>query len=166
MGNHRVAQTHNHTKRKEKKMKKLILTALVVVLVPVAALAMDHSKMAMDNDAKKMDHGGMKDMVMLADQTTDGVKATGHLMAGGDGHGQELMLMFVDATSGAMISKGQVAVKVTSPDGKVGEAQRMTLAKGMFSAPVMLMAAGDYTFTVGTKLADGQKRTFVFPYTK
>ncbi len=157
-------------------MKKLIILALMIVLVPAGAMAMkdmehktdakemDHSKMDMDHDSKKMDHGsmGMDGVIMLQDEVVDGVKASAHLMDMEGGMGQMLMVMFTDEKSGEMIGKGSVAVKVESPEEKVGAAQKMMKSKGMFGTGVKFEQKGMYHFMVGTKLADGQKRTFHF----
>jgi hypothetical protein len=171
-------------------MKKLILTILMTLLVPVAAMAMDHSKMEMDHDAKKMDHskmemdhdakkmdhggkdmdhggkdmdhGGMQGMVMLKDVVVDGVKGAAHLMDAPDGKGQMLMVMFTDEKTGAMVKEGRCAVKIETPDGKVGEPLMLMEKNGMFSARVNLEHKGMHRFVVGTKLADGQKRSFQF----
>jgi len=143
-------------------MKKLIILALIALLVPVTAMAMkgmDHK-----SDAKKMDHGsmGMEGVVMLQDEVVDGVKASAHIMDMDGGMGQMLMVMFTDEKSGDMIGKGAVAVKVESPDEKIGEPQKMKKSKGMFGAGIKFDQKGMYHFKVGTKLADGQKRTFHF----
>lgn len=148
-------------------MMKLILVALVVFLVPVAALAMkdmDHSKMDMDHDSKEMDHGsmGMKGVVMLQDDVVDGVKGSAHLMDMEGGKGQMLMVMFTEAESGKMITSGSVAVKIESPDEKVGAAMEMKAHKGMFGTDVQFEQKGIYHLKIGTKLADGEKRTFHF----
>jgi hypothetical protein len=151
------------------------MVALLVLLVPVAALAMkmddsskamDHGSMKMDDSSKTMDHGsmGMQGVVMLQDEVVNGVKASAHLMDMEGGMGQMLMVMFTDEKSGEMIMKGQVAVKVQTPDEKTGEAQAMKKSKGMFGAGVKFEQKGTYQFMVGTKLADDEKRTFNFHY--
>ncbi len=160
-------------------MKKLIILALMIMLVPAGAMAMkgmdhkteakemDHGKMEMDHDSKKMDHGsmdmsGMKGVVMLQDEVVEGVKGSAHLMDSEDGKGKMLVVMFTDEKSGAMLSDGRCAVKVESPDEKVGEAQKMMKHTGMFGTGVKFDQKGMYHFKVGTKLADGEKRTFHF----
>lgn len=146
-------------------MKKMILMVLMTMLIPAAAaMAMDHSKMAMDNDAKTMNHGGMTGMVMLKDAVVDGVKGAGHLMDAPDGQGQMLMVMFTNEKSGAMITEGRCAVKTETPDGQVGEPLMLMEKNGMFSAKVSLEQKGLHRFVVGTKLADGQKRSFTFEH--
>ncbi len=148
-------------------MKKLIILALMALLIPAAAMAMkdmDHSKMDMSHDSKKMDHGsmGMEGVVMLQDEVVDGVKGSAHLMDMDGGMGQMLMVMFTDEKTGDMIMKGQVAVKVESPDEKIGDARKMKKSKGMFGAGIKLEQKGMFHFKVGTKLKDGKKRTFHF----
>lgn len=164
-------------------MKKLILMVLMTMLIPAAAMAMNHGKMDMDHDAKKMDHdakdmdhdskdmdhskmdmdhSGMQGMVMLKDVVVDGIKGAAHLMDAEDGKGQMLMVMFTDEKTGAMIKEGRCAVKIETPDGKVGEPLMLMEKNGMFSASVSLEHKGMHRFVVGTKLADGQKRSFEF----
>ncbi|MCF6178939.1 MAG: hypothetical protein L3J63_06045 [Geopsychrobacter sp.] len=161
-------------------MKKLLILALLALLVPASAMAMkgmEHKKEGMKmgqegmkmgqegmKKGMKMDHGGMgmDGVILLQDDVVDGVKAAAHLMDGKKG--KMLMLMFTDVESGSMISKGRVAVKVEDPNEKIGEAQKMKKSKGMFGAPVKLDKKGEYHFKVGTKLADGEKRSFHFHY--
>ena len=157
-------------------MKKLLILALMIMLVPAAAMAMkdmengkmdmDHGKMDMDHGKMDMDHGkmGMEGVVMLQDEVVDGVKGSAHLMDMEGGMGQMLMVMFTDAKSGEMITTGAVALKIESPDEKTGAAQKMTKSKGMFGADVKFEQQGMHHFMVGTKLADGKKRTFHFHY--
>lgn len=159
-------------------MKKLLILALVALSIPATAMAMkgmenhddskkmDHGSMKMDK-GMEMDHGsmdmsGMSGVVMLQDEVVDGVKGSAHLMDAEDGTGKKLMIMFTDEKTGAMLSDGRCAVKVESPDEKVGEAQQMMKHTGMFGAGVALEQKGMYHFKVGTKLADGKKRTFHF----
>ncbi len=160
-------------------MKKLLIFALMLMLVPASAMAMkgmegmergkkemEHGKkMGMD---KKMEHGGgmgMKGVIMLQDDVVDGVKGAAHLMDMKNGKGQMLMLMFTDAKSGSMITDGSVAVKIEDPDEHVSKAKKMKKSKGMFGTPVSFDKKGEYHFTVGTKLSDGEKRKFDFHYT-
>lgn len=160
-------------------MKKLLMMVLICMLIPTVAMAMDHKKdskdmdhkkeskeMEMDHksDSKEMDHGsmGMDGVVMLQDEVVNGVKGSAHLMDMEGGKGQMLMVMFTEEASGKMITKGSVAVKVESPDEKVGEAKKMKKSKGMFGTGVKFDQKGVYHFKVGTKLADGEKRTFHF----
>jgi hypothetical protein len=143
-------------------MKKLVILALMALMIPATGMAMqgmDHK-----NDSNEMDHGsmGMEGVIMLQDKVVDGVKGSAHLMEMEGGMGQMLMVMFTDEKSGAMIMKGKVALKVESPDGKVGEARKMKISKGMFGVGVKFEQTGVYKYKVGTKLADGQKRTFHF----
>lgn len=145
-------------------MKKMIVAVLMAMLVPGVAVAMDHSQMAMDNDTKKMDHGGMQGVVMLQDVVVDGVKGAAHLMTAPDGKGQMLMVMFTNEKTGAMINEGRCAVKVETPDGKVGEPVMLMEKNGMFGAKINLGHKGMHRFVVGTKLADGQKRSFTFEH--
>ncbi|WP_321392680.1 hypothetical protein [uncultured Desulfuromusa sp.] len=101
---------------------------------------------------------------MLQDNVVNGVKASAHLMDMQDGMGRMIMIMFTDEESGALISEGQCAIKVESPDQTLGSAQMMAMNENMFSSGVKLEQKGTYKFTVGTKLADGQKRSFNFSY--
>ena len=169
-------------------MKKQLFVMMMAVLltVPAGAMAMkgmDHGSMEkmdhgdmkkMDHgDMKKMDHGDMKmgkDMVMLPDVEVDGVMASTHLMDTKEkmaAHGMtmthHIMVAFMDS-EGTSLEKGQVAVKVESPDGKISKANKMMAMKGQFGADVTLDQKGTYRFMVGTKLADGKKRMFHMDY--
>ena len=148
-------------------MKKLLMSLVIVaaLMVPAGVLAMkdmEHGSMA------GMDMGG--DMIMLKDQTVDGVVGSAHLMdvkAKMAEHGMKMthhiMVAFMDDAK-QMIDKGQVAVKVQSPDGKLSQAIKMMGMSGSFGVDITLDQKGSYQFMVGTKLPDGKKRTFHFTY--
>ncbi|MDX2480588.1 MAG: hypothetical protein QNK24_09660 [Desulfuromusa sp.] len=149
-------------------MKKQLFIMMMVVLlmVPAGAMAMkamDHSKMKMGKSSG-MEMGG--DMIMLQDVEVDDVKASAHLMdtrkkmaEHGMSMTHHLMVGFM-ADTRKNIEKGQVAVKIKSPDGKVSEANKMMAMSGQFGADVTLDQKGMYTFMIGTKLADGKQRIF------
>jgi len=149
-------------------MKKQLFIMMMVVLlmVPAGAMAMkamDHSKMKMDSSSG-MAMGG--DMVMLQGVEVDGVKASAHLMdtkkqmaEHGMSMTHHIMVGFMTG-KGKNIEKGQVAVKVESPDGKVSKANKMMGMDGQFGTDVTLDQKGTYTFMIGTKLADGKQRMF------
>lgn len=139
---------------------------------------MDHGKKT-GHDMDKMDHGKMDhgsgmamggDMIMLQDVEVDGVMASGHLMDVKEKmaeHGMSMthhfMIGFMNS-EGEGIDKGQVAVKVESPDGKVSKANKLMGMDGQFGADVTLDQKGMYKFMVGTKLSDGKKRMFHMHY--
>jgi len=114
---------------------------------------------------------------MLGSKTTDGVVAVGHLMpASGDekdNMGMKMthrfMIMCNNEQTGAYIEEGLAALKVTDPSGHTSDAMKlMPMPMGMvkgFATGVNLSEKGTYKFEVGSKLADGQKRTFEFSYT-
>lgn len=148
-------------------MKKQLMALVIVtiLLAPAGVLAMKHGSMP---GASGMDMGG--EMIMLQDQTVDGVVGAAHLMdvkAKMAEHGMSMthhiMVGFMTDAKEA-ISKGQVAVKVKSPDGEVGKAVKMMGMEGSFGVDITLDQKGAYQFIIGTKLADGKKRTFTFHY--
>lgn len=155
-------------------MKKQLMVVLmaVIMLLPAAAMAMTHSDNGKKMDHSKMDHGKMSGMdmgdgmIVLPDVEVDNVMGAAHLMdvkAKMAEHGMKqthhLMIGFMDQNGKAM-KKGKVAVKVQSPDGKTSKAIKMMGMKGQFGADVTVDQPGMYMFMVGTKLADGKKRTF------
>lgn len=155
----------------------LLLTCCSFLALPLAGVAAepDHSQHMMPSggghDATQMLHGNS---IMLGEQTVDGIKAMAHLndigavMAKmGKKENYHFMVMFSDATSGAAIDQGTVAVKITDPaTGQSGTAVPLEGMGGHFGADVTLTAKGEYQFTVGSKLADGSKRQFTFQYTR
>lgn len=166
------------------KMKQVMsMLMFLMLLVPGAALAMDHSKMDMDHGKKAMDHNKMEmdhgkkamagmshdmaDMMMLDSEEVDGVKAMFHLsdvkaaMAkAGQPFTHHLMVNFVDSKTGKAIEKGRVAVKVTTPADVKEKAKMLMGMEGGFGVDLILDQAGMYHFKIGTKLADGKKREF------
>jgi hypothetical protein len=174
-------------------MKKILGVMLMAMLVfPAGIMAMSHGehdkKMDMDHGSmEKMDHGKMEkmdhskmdhgsgmamggDKIMLQDVEVEGVMASGHMLDTKEKmaeHGMALthhiMVSFMDA-EGASINDGKVAVKIESPDGKVSKPIMMMGMSGAFGADINLDKMGMYKFQVGTKLADGKKRTFNMHY--
>ena len=154
-----------------------LTTALFLSAAPMAALAMDHGSMEGMNKGG-MDHGKMEGMqngammngmMMVGTQTEDGVQAMAHMKdiheamsKMGMDQTHHFMVMFTDAKTGKPITDGAAAVKITGPDGKTGEPVKLMQMEDGFGSDVALPQKGEYTFDVGTKLADGQKRTFEF----
>jgi hypothetical protein len=157
-----------------------------ILTLPVIAPAQSHE----DHDDQTMHHQGSQPMMehkgdhdakqqhrtrslMVGEQTIDGVKAMVHLndvgamMAEmGMRENYHFMIMFTDAATGQSVEQGTVAVKITEPKtGQPGEAIPLMGMGGHFGADVLLSAKGEYTFVVGSKLADGKKRQFTFVYT-
>jgi len=161
-------------------MKKVnaLLAALFLLSLPLAAGAMEgmkHDKM------EKMEHGSMEGMkhegmkmegmIMLGEETEEGVKAMAHLndvkeaMAKmGMKETHHFMVAFVDA-AGKPVTEGTVAVKIKNPAGKEGNAIKLMGMEGHFGADIVLPEKGEYHFKVGTKLPDGKKREYHFHYT-
>lgn len=165
-------------------MKRRITFALALLFslsLPLASFAASQGHGSM----KGMDHGSakggheqmagheeMKDMTLFGEQTRAGVTAMAHIKdvgaamkkAGMD-FTHHVAIMFQDAKTGKAVTEGQVAMKVTGPDGKTGEPVKLVGMGGHFGADLALKQKGEYTFEVGTKLADGQKRQFEFKQT-
>jgi len=148
----------------------VLLAALFALSVPLAAVAaMEHGKM------EGMEHSGMMmegGMIMLGDETEDGVKAMAHLkdvkeaMAKmGMKETHHFMIAFVDTATGKAVESGTVAVKIEDPSGKEGKAIKLMGMQGHFGADIVLPEKGEYHFLVGTKLLDGKKRQYHFHYT-
>lgn len=127
-----------------------------------AATAMTH-----EQDSMAM-HG---DMIMLGAEVSNGIKGMAHLKDVraamskiGMATTHHLMMMFSDVDSGEAIDQGSVAVKVTTPAGEQLKAVKLIGMQGHFGADVTLNEKGTYTFRVGTRLEDGQKRLYTFSY--
>jgi hypothetical protein len=178
-------------------MKRRSLAAMTVALLlfslPLAASAMDQGQMegmqkgGMDHgqmegmnkgsmEQEKMEGmqagGMMQGMVMLGNETEDGVKAMAHIkdiheaMAKmGMDKTHHFMVMFTNAETGKAIDQGTVAVKIQDPSGKVSEPTMLMGMPGGFGTDLVLPEKGKYEFIIGTKLADGQKRQYQFDYT-
>lgn len=150
----------------------------VLTLTILLALGLTAPLFAMDGmnhgDSQKTamaghDMGGSHDgLAPLGEETVDGVKAVASLgdvrkemAAAGQPMTHHLQVLFSDPTTGKMIEAGTAAVKVTTPSGEVLPALVMPGMEGHFGADLTL-AAGNYKFSVGTRLADGKKRQFEF----
>ncbi|HKJ04173.1 MAG TPA: hypothetical protein VJ974_01140 [Geopsychrobacteraceae bacterium] len=169
------------------KKQMMILMMTAVLMVPVSVMAMDHSKKeSMGHDmkdmehGKKMDHGSMEmdhgsmgmdgEMIMLQSEEIEGVKASAHLMdvkekmaEHGMSQTHHIMVRFMDK-EGNPLEEGSAAVKIEGPDEKISNPIKMMGMDGHFGVDITLDQEGMYHFKVGTKLADGQKRTFHFHY--
>ena len=162
-------------------MKKALmaLLAAAVLTLPTLALAASHEHGAMDHgsvhDMKGHDeHGGMGmdgTMLMLPEQTVDGVTAMVHLkdvkatMAKmGMKHTHHFMVMFKDAT-GKQVEAQVAAVKIVDPSGKELETVELMSMQGHSGADVILAAPGAYTFKVAAKLPGEKKVKYEFKTT-
>lgn len=159
--------------------KKLIglLGVVFLVALPLAAIAGQGGMGGMNGMQGKDGMPAMNNnMIVLSTQTVDGVKGMGHLMKamkGKDSMGMQathdFMLVCSDAKTGAFLSDGLVALKVTDPAGHTSAPMKlMPMKMGMvkgFGVGVNLTEKGTYKFEVGSKLADGEKRQFEFSYT-
>lgn len=158
-------------------MKKMTLMLLVFLALPMVAFASD----CCAGNTTKVDsmeqHAGMKmdsmqmagNEVMLGQQEIHGVTAMAHLKdvrqamsEAGMTTTHHFMVMLHDQATDANLDQGSVAVKVTLPTGQQLPAIKLMGMQGHFGADVTLATPGEYTFTVGSMLADGQKRVFTF----
>lgn len=169
-----------------------IMTVILIVLFvwPLSASAMSHQDHGLHDQKKTIEmdhHGEMKhndhdnhnqsagtespggSMIIVGNMVSKGVRGMAHLndvsatMAKmGMTTTHHFMIAFVDEATGAKIETGSVALKITNPDAKVGEAIELIGMDGHFGADVVLDMAGEYHFKLGTKLADGIKRKFHF----
>lgn len=130
--------------------------------------------MKMDHGDKHKGHDGMSAkgvMMMLDNATVDGVTGMPHVkdVSGamakmGMNITHHIMVKLVDEKSGEPIETGAAAVKIKGPDGTVSTPVKMMLMSGQFGADVTLDAKGPTVFIMGTKLPDGNKRTFEFDF--
>jgi hypothetical protein len=135
----------------------------------------EHSGMAAPGAAPMtMGHGGGQSAsIMLGEATEQGVKAMAHLndvgatMAKmGKKENYHFMVMFADAASGAAVTGGNVALRITEPgQEKAGQSVLLMGMGGHFGADISLTAKGEYNFAVGSKLTDGKTRQFTFKHT-
>ncbi len=153
----------------------LIFSFMTLLALPLQGLAQDHSahgaKAAAGHEAMG---GGMKmgGAIMLEEVTESGVKAMVHLMdvsaamtKMGRKENFHLMVLFTDVKTGKELSEGSVALKITGPGGKAGEPIGLMAMGGQFGSDISLPEKGKYSLEIGSKLADGVKRQFKFPYT-
>ena len=136
--------------------------------------SMQHGDMAQNKEMSQDMHKGhnMADMdggfVEVGKDTREGVVATVKVKAYdekamasmakmGMNATHHVMVSFADEKSGAAIAEGKAAVKVKGQDAK--PVMLMQMAEG-FGGDVTLAGPGMYTFEIGTKLADGNKRQF------
>ncbi len=162
-------------------MKKEIITlmATAILALPVvgfsASHSMDHDSMkGMDHGSKKMDESKKMDdsMIMLPEQTVDGITAMVHLkdvkatMAKmGMKQTHHFMVMFKDQLSGTNVVAKVAAVKIVTQDGTEGESIELPTMQGHSGADVILAVPGAYTFKVAAKLPGDKKVQYEFKYT-
>jgi len=113
----------------------------------------------------------MGGMIMLEKQTVDGITAMVHLkdvreamQKVGMEQTHHFMVMFSDAQTHEARNEGTVAVKIIDPAGTEQPPLKLMGMMGHFGADISLPEKGTYTFVLGTKLGDGQKRQFTFTY--
>jgi len=152
----------------EDSMKVFLFLLSAVLLSPVFATA------APDMDHSKMNHAGMEaagQMIDLGSVTENGVEALAEMKDISKAMAQmgmeathHFMVMFVDTKNFEPIEEGVVALKITSPPGETSDAVKLMGMHGGYGSDIALKEKGAYTFQVGTKLADGQKRQFEFKF--
>jgi hypothetical protein len=130
---------------------------------------MHHGDAAHDMQNK---HDGMSSdgsMFIVGSMTSKGVKGMAHLKDVSETMAKmgmktthHFMIAFVDVETGEQIESGAVALKITNPDAKVGEAIELIGMQGHFGADITLDMEGEYHFRLGTKLADGVQRKYHF----
>jgi hypothetical protein len=127
--------------------------------------SMQHGDMAQNQEMSQDMDGGF---VEVGKDTQEGVVATVKVKAYdekamatmakmGMNATHHVMVSFADEKSGAAIAAGKAAVKVKGQDAK--PVMLMLMGDG-FGGDVTLAGPGMYTFEIGTKLADGNKRQF------
>ena len=150
-------------------MKKQILVLMLMALltIPATILAMQHGGHG-GSHGGGMSMGG--NMIMLQDEEVEGVMGSAHMLDVKEKMAQHgmamthhIMIGFMN-TEGEALAEGKVAVKVETPDGKVGKPIMMMAMNGAFGADITLDQKGMYHFKFGTQLADGKKRTFHMHY--
>lgn len=149
----------------------LSLALALTVSWPLMAAAADHAGMEgmTGHGGHNYEAASPEKTCTLGEQTIDGIKATAQLndvreaMAKAGMQETHHLLVFFTDQAGAKIVTGAAAVKVTSPDGVESQALPMHGMEGHFGIDLQLAQPGAYQFAVGTKLADGKKRQFVFP---
>lgn len=109
--------------------------------------------------------------VILGTQNVDNIQATAEIadvraaMAkAGQPMTHHLQVSFTEPPADKPLETGVVAVKVTLPSGTEEEARQLVGKDGHFGVDLVLKTPGLYRFAVGTRLADGLKRQFIFEY--
>jgi len=84
----------------------------------------------------------------------------------GSSRGEDYLLSvsFFSVKSGKPLEEGEVAVKVTSPDGRTAAPLRLNPVDGVFRTKIRLSRKGESLVKIGSKLADEKKRIFRFFY--
>jgi len=110
-------------------------------------------------------------MMMLGEETEDGVSAMGHYKVYDSKAMESMAKMGMSATHHFMISfkdqhgqpitEGTVAVKVKSGDQEGKPVMMMQMGEG-FGADITVPKGEEVKLKVGTKLADGKKRQYEF----
>lgn len=158
----------------------LILILLVLPGITLASGTHNHGSHAQAAQASEGhhgmahdEHGGMAEdgTLQIGSQSSKGVNGEARIkdvkatMAKlGTTFTHHFMMVFTDAQTGQTIRTGQVALKITNPDAKVGEPIELTGMDGHFGADVILDMPGEYHFRLGTRLEDGTSRKYHFHY--
>ena len=154
-----------------KKLALVLAAATFALSAPLMASAQEG--MDMGNGSMKMEHGGgmMSMGKMIHHGEVDGIKVMVHaidIKAKMEKMGMpgthHIMLMFTDAKTGKMLSKGEVKLKVIAPD-KTAQVKSLMGMEGGFGADFTLAKKGKYGIIAMFKLADGKVHTTKFWYT-
>lgn len=153
-------------------MKRLLLTLAVILAIaaPLAAAEKDHSGHGMNYGNHKpgnADHQEVVDGVKATfnvNTMKEAMKAMGMEMPQGVKETHHISVSFNDIKTGKPIEKGEVKVKVQSPD-KVEQTRDLAGMHGHFGADFELAKKGKYGVMCRFKLPDGKVRSSKFWYT-
>lgn len=152
----------------------LCLIALLALPLYVSASGSHNHEHGKSAPAVVDDDDGMKSagtMAIIGSMSSKGVKGMAHIKDVSEAMAEmglqtthHFMIAFVDDKTGEQIEDGSVALKLTNPDAKVGDAIELVGMDGHFGADIVLDMEGEYHFRLGTKLSDGTKRKYHFHY--
>jgi len=154
-----------------KNFRTILVVWIVLLFIPVVATAAGQHDHGKGHDMHNEQPGMLSDgaMAIIGSQVNQGVKGMAHLKNVSETMAKmgmktthHFMIAFVDEKTGEQIEKGTVALKVTNPNAKVGEAIELIGMDGHFGADILLDMKGEYHFRLGTKLADDKKRKYHF----
>lgn len=132
---------------------------------------MNHAGHGNSHDSQSHAEGISSDgaMMIVGSMVSKGVKGMAHIKDVSETMAKmglqtthHFMIAFVDEKTGEQIKKGTVALKITNPDAKVGDAIELVGMDGHFGADIILDMEGEYHFRLGTRLEDGQSRKYHF----
>lgn len=132
----------------------LLLALTLVAFLTTGALAAAGTKWPL----------GKKTMAGVGIEATLVHVANPTYVAMGMGKTHRLVVQLKNQANKRNLTRGLVAIKLQTPDGRFSNPVKLDLEEGAFVTDLTLLEKGQYHIHVACRVLDGRKRQFIFDY--